>query len=354
LSNNDQSHLNDTQVSTDSLLNSNDTNTQILNGNVVIPVTTPNTNTANANTMNQSTANSLLTKKNRNDYMNQQDLRLAISSYYLYHYHQDYLGGQRHLMTIGKDVGVVALVAKAFNLSKSHFNTVSNVISQTIDSIKSGINYNGMKREYIRLCQRKIQPGSFSEHFVIKLKALGCSLTVATKLYNVLVRKPQGLQGISKTPIERLIKTSNHVVLKTESISQASDNKLFWKQARFNSCSQLLVRFGEEMPIDTNGATVNNVNQIDKELIKRNDLGLSVHQIGWWDEKHIQQVVGEVKQESYEFSLDSNGLYDPNGKPTDKRKVSEYPIFCLSVLKYFLISNLHTIDKKKIEISKGS
>jgi hypothetical protein len=157
LSNNDESHVNDAQVSTDSLLNRNDkgqsknkeSTTQVLNGGVVIPFRTPNTNAANAYTMNQSTTKSSSTKKNRNDYMNQQDLRLAISSYYLYHYHQDYLGGKRHLMTIGNDVGIVALVAKAFTLSKLHFNTVSNVISQTIDSIKSGINYNGMKREYI-------------------------------------------------------------------------------------------------------------------------------------------------------------------------------------------------------------
>jgi hypothetical protein len=52
------------------------------------------------------------------------------------------------------------------------------------------------------------------------------------------------------------------------------------------------------------------MNAVDKTQIKENKLTLLLHQIGWWDEKHIPQVCGEVNDITYQFGRDKNGLYD--------------------------------------------
>jgi hypothetical protein len=63
------------------------------------------------------------------------------------------------------------------------------------------------------------------------------------------------------------------------------------------------------------------MNAVDKIQIKENKLTLLLHQIGWWDEKHIPQVCGEVNDITYQFGCDENGLYDKGVKIELQEKV---------------------------------
>ena len=48
---------------------------------------------------------------------------------------------------------------------------------------------------------------------------------------------------------------------------------------------------------------------MDHEKIKEEDLGLVTPQIAFWDEKHIEQVVGEHRDHTYQFGYDNDGIY---------------------------------------------
>jgi hypothetical protein len=122
--------------------------------------------------------------------------------------------------------------------------------------------------------------------------------------------------------IYRAITKSNHKTTITERRCQASDRNSMWRQARFNACAQLLLRLGGTMPTDTSGATVTDPSTIDIDTLKEKGLMLNLDQIGWWDEKHIPQIVGEVSDLNYHFGRNEHGVYDPNVEIETIKKVS--------------------------------
>jgi hypothetical protein len=73
-----------------------------------------------------------------------------------------------------------------------------------------------------------------------------------------------------------------------------------------------------DIPTETNGAVVTCLPAVDKERIKRKGLELSIYQIGWWDEKHIPQVIGSKNDVNYHFGRDSNDVYDHETEPDSK------------------------------------
>lgn len=53
---------------------------------------------------------------------------------------------------------------------------------------------------------------------------------------------------------------------------------------------------------------VSDLSAVNRKGLEKEGLILSLHQIRWWDEKHIPQVVGEVLDEKYQFGNDENGI----------------------------------------------
>jgi hypothetical protein len=158
-------------------------------------------------------------------------------------------------------------------------------------------------------------------HLITCIKSRGASFKLTAEIYNSLVTGQQNLPPVYYSAIYRAIIESNHKVTRTLKRCQASDRNTMWRQARFNSCAQLLVRLGGTIPSDTNGAVVSDPSAVDPKQIKEAGLELELEQIGWWDEKHIPQVVGEISNTNYQFGRDDNGMYSPTVDFEAERKV---------------------------------
>jgi hypothetical protein len=174
----------------------------------------------------------------------------------------------------------------------------------------------------VNLDRRKIQEDSLAMHLLTCIKSKGASFQLTTAIYNALVTGPQNLPPVYYSAIYRAITESNHKVSRTSKQCQASDRNKFWKQARFNSCAQLLVRLGGSIPDDTNGAVVTDPSAVDPERLKNKGLTLDLEQIAWWDEKHIPQVVGEISEQNYQFGRDNDEIYSPTVDFDVEQKVS--------------------------------
>jgi hypothetical protein len=257
------------------------------------------------------------------DWELQEKRRTAISYIYESQYHSAYLAGDINFQT-GDSDGIVITIAKILKLDRTHYNTVKKVCEQTCECLKFQNTYTGERESYVCPTRTKIKPDSFDMHFLTCLKERGASFKLTAALYNTLIKKPDDLPPIGLKAIYNSIKKSNHKVSITQSRCQATDRNLAWKQARFNAATQLLVRFGKPVPKNTSGAVVSDPKTIDIEAIKNNKLTLTLDCIGWWDEKHIPQVCGEVNDITYQFGRDENGLYDEDVKMELQDKVRFY------------------------------
>ena len=71
------------------------------------------------------------------------------------------------------------------------------------------------------------------------------------------------------------------------------------------------------------GAEIENVKDIlDEKILTARGHMLSIYGIAWWDEIHLYQAIGCLKDCTIVFARDSNGIYDPKGIITDKEVVS--------------------------------
>jgi hypothetical protein len=255
-----------------------------------------------------------------NNWRQQEKLRVSISYIYETQFHDSYLNGTMQLQTGGSD-GILVRVAKILHIHKTHYITVKQVVKETILCLKLGEDYEPERRPYVCLSRRKIEEDSLAMHLITCIKEKGASYRLTTEIYNALVTGPQNLPPVYYSAIYRAITESNHKTTRTSKRCQASDRNTMWRQARFNACSQLLVRLGGTMPSDTNGAVVSDPAAIDPDRIKEAGLDLELEQIAWWDEKHIPQVVGEINDNNYHFAKDENGIYDPSAKLEVTQKV---------------------------------
>jgi hypothetical protein len=236
----------------------------------------------------------------------QERMKIAISYYYEHILHDEYQSGR---IKIDGKGGVYGKVSQVFNLCHTHYATVKRVIDETIDAINKGELYKPERKENKKNTS-KIKSNSLEMHQIAKLKING-SFRITTDLFNACIRAPAGLPPIGYTAIYNSIKSSNYKIVRTEKRPQSSDANLIWRQARFQSASQMIVRFGLEYPDDTSGATLNDIKYINRHLLEEGGHTCEIFQVAWWDEKHIEQVVGELRDHTCQFGFDENGIYCP-------------------------------------------
>ena len=51
---------------------------------------------------------------------------------------------------------------------------------------------------------------------------------------------------------------------------------------------------------------------INRDLLEEGGHTFGIHQVAWWDEKHVEQVVGELRDHTCQFGLDEDGIYSPD------------------------------------------
>ena len=258
-------------------------------------------------------------RKGFKSWIDQRRMKESISFIYEFTYHPGYIEGTKSLY--GRD-GIISTIANNLSLKNAHYKTIKKVVLDTIEAISNDEVYEPNRATYTTPNRHKVQPSSFDMHHIAKLKQDG-SFRLTAGMYNALIRAPLGLEPIGYTAIYNAIKRSNHKVVRTEKIHQTSDRNKTWVKARFQAASQLLVRFGLEYPTNTSGMTVQDPKYICKDNIEKNKLTLSIHQIAWWDEKHIQQVVGDFRDHSYQFGFDEDGKYDRSIEIDLVRRVSD-------------------------------
>jgi hypothetical protein len=261
-------------------------------------------------------------RKHIHSWRMQEKLRTTISYIYQSHYHTSYINGDLQLQSSGDQEGIVMSIAKLLKISRTHCRTVKNVIKATIACLKVGDDYEPARRTYICPERRKIAEDSLAMHLITCIKERGASFKLTTAIYNALISVPQGKPPIFYSAIYRAITNSNHKKSITERRCQASDRNSMWRQARFNACAQLLVRLGGTIPENTGGAVVSDPSAVDVDRLKSEGLMMKLDQIGWWDEKHIPQVVGEVSDINYHFGRNEQGVYDPTADLKTIKKVS--------------------------------
>ena len=105
-------------------------------------------------------------------------------------------------------------------------------------------------------------------------------------------------------------------------VNQQNDDNGFWKAARFNFCCQILVRLGLWIPEEKGGGEIQDEYCVNP--IELNDLKLTfqLNQVGFWDEIHIDVVIGAILQDYLTFAYAEDGTYNVDGVFIEKTKVS--------------------------------
>ena len=253
-------------------------------------------------------------------FLDQRRMRETISFIFEFTYYPEYEKGNQEIFGRG---GIISCIANTLNMGNTHYKTVKKVVLDTLNAIDNDEVYEPFRTTYGNQASHRVQPTSLDMRHIASMKENG-SFRYTAKMFNALVRAPAGLPPIGYTAIYNAVKRSNHIVVKTEKVHQASDNNKAWVKARFQANSQLLVRFGMDYPTETSGMEVQDPVYISKEAIKKNNLSLTIHQVAWWDEKHIKQVVGDFRDHSYQFGFDENGKYDAKIEIDLVRRVSLY------------------------------
>ena len=200
------------------------------------------------------------------------------------------------------------------------------MVDETIDALSKGQKCNTFCEPINKKHSLKIQPSSLNMHQIAKHKEVNSSFRITTDLFNACIRGPAGLPPIGYTAIYNAIKCSNHVTVRTEKRPQSSDSNLIWVQARFQSAAQLIVRFGIDFPENTSGAEVSDLKYINREMLEQEGETFEIHQVSFWDEKHVKQVVGEFRDHSTQFGFDEDGIYCPDIMFEIEKKVRYYSI----------------------------
>ena len=128
------------------------------------------------------------------------------------------------------------------------------------------------------------------------------SYETATNLFNLLVSDSSG-DGQSVIGIKALynaVQRTTHTKQKRKKISQATDLKLFWKEARLCYCAQYIACLGHTLPeetieklksknYDTNAYTFKDLKKEGLDLPKK-------FAIAFWDEIHFEQIAGKDRE----------------------------------------------------------
>ena len=127
----------------------------------------------------------------------QEKMKVAISFYYEWVLHDEFISGN---ILIDGSGGVYGKVAIVLNLSKTHYSTVNKVFNETIECIEKGIVYEPIHKVAKKDETSKIDPSSLDMHQIAKLKTNG-SFHITTDLFNAYIHGPAGLPPIGYTVI---------------------------------------------------------------------------------------------------------------------------------------------------------
>ena len=223
--------------------------------------------------------------------------------------------------------GVIAQICKTL---KAHPYTVFRVVREARVIFNHGDRYDPSRKQFFRLSQRKISPRTFLQNQVAQYKEIH-SLQTTACLINAVRRLELGSNYniekhyIGRRSVQTALENMNCKVVNVKKVSQATNNNLHWVAARLNFTSQLLLRFGCDLP-ENLPDNVQSSFFLDQDRIQAENLSLSLFQVAWWDEIHVRQKIGQVLEKLYVFAKDEHGIYNDNGVIDDKKLVSKISI----------------------------
>jgi hypothetical protein len=105
-------------------------------------------------------------------------------------------------------------------------------------------------------------------------------------------------------------------------VNQQNDSNGFWKAARFNFCCQILIRLGLWLPDERGGGEIEDHYYIDEIELKKLNLTFNLNQVAFWDEIHIDVVIGCILDDYLTFACGEDGEYKVDGVFVEDTKVS--------------------------------
>ena len=184
-----------------------------------------------------------------------------------------------------------------------------------------GLPLNYDRKIHDRSKLQKIQQGSNEEHLLAAYKRIA-SYSVTTYILNVLVRHFKEKETLGKTAVCNAVKRMNHKKITTIGVNQQSDENGFWKAARFNFCCQILVRLGLWLPEEKGGGQIYDEYCVNPIEIAELKLTFNLNQVAFWDEIHIDVVIGAILQDYLTFARGEDGTYKVDGVYVEETKVS--------------------------------
>ena len=184
-----------------------------------------------------------------------------------------------------------------------------------------GVPFNFDRKNADRSHLRKIRPGSDDEHLIAAYKRIA-SYEVTTDILNVLVRHPSNNETVGITAVKNAVKKMTSKKITTTGINQQNDENGFWKAARFNFCCQILVRLGLWIPEERGGGQIYDGYYVDQLEISDLDLTFNLNQVAFWDEIHIDVVIGAILEDYLTFTCGEDGIYKVDGVFVEEPKVS--------------------------------
>ena len=227
-----------------------------------------------------------------------------------------------------EDRGIISFLQQDFpHVSR---NTIKSILRNKKNAVER--KSRTFKGEYL------IPKGSLDEQIIADLYENGHSIHRVWRIINQRKRQ-QGLELLTKTTINNVLKRLPSRTMKITKISQGSTNKNSdWAKAGFNLMKQLLVRFQAISPpfndpplpslsVETNVAgngssATPDVSEDVTDDPKHFDIGslgkLTINQLVWFDETHriceiCNVTTGTGKDEVTRFKRDEHGKLDENG-----------------------------------------
>jgi hypothetical protein len=196
--------------------------------------------------------------------------------------------------------------------TKNSYTAIKKHVLTCKSCLDDGVPFNFDRKNPDRSHLRKIPPGSQDEHLLSAYKRIA-SFEVTTDILNVLVRTPAKKETVGITAVKNAVNKMTKKKQLTMSINQQNDNNVFWKAARFNFCCQILVRLGLWLPEERGEGEIYDEYYINP--IEMAELGLTfdLNQVAFWDEIHIDVVIGAILEDYLTFACGEDGCYQVDG-----------------------------------------
>jgi hypothetical protein len=265
-----------------------------------------------------------------------QQLRTAIGTYFMQALRAP------HFTLWGGKVGVISSLINTWNLPKNSRRYVKHIIQSTVQCINNKVSYHGLtKRNESGGRPQIIQQGSVEEGIIAEWMEAGLGFRFTTLMVNQH-RIDEGNYPIGRNAVMNHFDRMRPKITKIQKCCQANSNNEKWVLARFNQCKQYLIMFGKiTLPTLMEEYSHGTIpKEFDPEQLPK----VSIDQIIWYDETHIQQEGGRVSRGGVQirFPRDANGAFSSSlDEPTDEMysaplrkpvfKYAKEARFCLGV-----------------------